>query len=130
MAIQITDVAFTVNNENISTVPNTMEFDEGLGEQAVRAMSTGDGSVELVYADTLESDIGMVKVSIPSTVENIRLAKSWKVNRNRNVVVIAGSTDDGDLTRTFIEAALTANYKVPIGTEADIEIEFMAAQPI
>ncbi len=130
MAIQITDVTFTVNNENISTVPNTMEFDEGLGEQAVRAMSTGEGSVELVYANNLESNIGMVKVSIPSTVENIRLAKSWKVNRNRNVVVIAGSTDDGDLTRTFIQAALTSNYKVPIGTEADIEIEFMAAQPI
>ncbi len=130
MAIQITDVAFIVNNESISTVPNTMEFDEGLGEQAVRAMSTGEGSVELVYANNLESNIGMVKVSIPSTVENIRLAKGWKVNRNRNVVTIAGSTDDGDLTRTFIEAALTQNYKIPIGTEADIEIEFMAAQPI
>jgi len=130
MAIQITDVAFTVNNENVSTVPNSMEYDEGLGEQVVRAMSTGEGSVELVFANNLETNIGMVKVSIPSTTENIRLAKGWKTNRNRNVVTLAGSTDDGDFTRTFIQAALTANYKVPIGTEADIEIEFMGAQPI
>ena len=128
--IQVTDAAAIVNSEAVAIVPNSLEFDEGLGEQVVRAMSTGEGKTEQVWANNLETNIGMVKFSIPSTIENIALAKTWKTNKNRNVVQIAGSTDDGDLARTFTQAALTANYKVPIGTEADIEIEFMANAPI
>lgn len=128
--IQLTDAAVLVNNEAVAVVPNSVEFDEGRGEQVVRPMSVGEGKVEQVFANNLETSMGAVKFSLPTTVENIALALSWKTNRNRNVVQIAGSTDDGDVSRTFTQAALTANYKVPIGTEADIEIEFMANQPI
>lgn len=128
--IQLTDAAVVINNENVGVTPNSVEFDEGRGEQIVRPVSIGEGKTEQVYANNLETNIGAVKFSMPSTVENVALALSWKTNKNRNVVSIAGSTDDGDLTRTFTQAALVANYKIPIGTEADIEIEFMGNQPI
>ena len=130
MSIQVTNAAILVNNEAVGIVPNSCEFDEGKGEQRVRVVSIGEGKTEQVYAEDLETNVGGVKFSIPSTTENIALALSWKVNKNRNVVGLAGSTDDGDLARTFTQAALTANYKVPLGTEADIEIEFMANSPI
>ncbi len=128
--IQVTNASIVVGNDNIGITPNSAEFDEGRGEQTLRPVSVGGGKVELVYAENLETNIGMVKFSMPSTIENIALALSWKTNKNRNVVTIAGDTDDGDLTRTYTQAALTANYKVPLGTEADIEVEFMGNTPI
>lgn len=130
MGEQVTDAAIVVNNEAVGVNPNSVEFDEGRGEQTVRPVSIGEGKTEQVYANNLETNIGGVKWTMPTTVENIKLALSWKTNKNRNVVTIAGSTDDGPLARTFTQAALTANYKIPIGTEADIEIEFMANPPI
>jgi hypothetical protein len=128
--IQLTDAAVVVNNEAVGVNPNSVEFDEGRGEQTIRAVSIGEGKTEQVFANNLETNIGGVKFTMPTTVDNVSLALSWKTNKNRNVVAIAGSTDDGTLTRTFTQAALTANYKIPVGTEADIEIEFMANQPI
>lgn len=128
--IQLTDAAVIVNNEVVGVIPNSVEFDEGRGEQKIRAVSVGDGKTEQVHASDLETNLGGVKFSLPTTIENIALALGWKTNKNRNVVQLAGQTDDGDFTRTFTQAALTANYKVPIGTEADIEIEFMTNTPI
>lgn len=107
-------------------MPNSLMYTEGLGEQKVRAVSIGGGRTEQVYANDLETNFSVVKFSIPTTPENIALARSWKTNRNQNVVQIAGSTPEGDLTRTFTGAALTKNYEVNIATESDIEIEFQA----
>lgn len=128
--IQLTDAAVIVNNESVGVKPNSVEFDEGRGEQKIRPVSIGEGKTEQVFANDLETNVAMVKFAIPSTVENIALALGWKNNKNRNVIQLAGRTDDGTMTRTFTQAALTANYKIPIGTEADIELEFMANPPI
>jgi hypothetical protein len=115
-----------VNNEAVGVMPNSLMFTEGLGEQKVRAVSIGGGRTEQVYANDLETNFSRVKFSIPTTPENIALARIWKANRNQNVVQIAGSTIDGDVTRTFTGAALVKDYEVNIATEADIEIEFQA----
>lgn len=107
-------------------MPNSLSYTEGFGEQQVRAVSVGEGRVEQVYARDLESAFSTVKFSLPTTPENVRLARSWKSNGNLNVVQIAGRTSEGEVTRTFARAALTADYEVNIGTETDIEIEFMS----
>ena len=124
---QLSDATILVNNEVVIVVPNSVEFDEGLGEQKVRAGSVGGGQTEQIYARDVETNFSGVKFSLHTTPDNVKLARSWKTNSNQNVVAIAGSTSDGKtMTRTFTQAALTGNYKIPIGTEADIEIEFMA----
>ncbi len=124
MPIQIIDAAVIVNNEAVGIVPNSLVYTEGEGEQKMRAMSVGGGGVEQVFSKDLETSFSMVKFSMPTTVENIKLAKRWKTNGNANVVQLAASTLEGDMTRTFTQAALTPNYEVNIGTETDIEIEF------
>ena len=124
--IQVTDATLLVNNEAVGIVPNTLVFTEGKGEQSVRAMSTGGGGVEQVFANNLETNFSTIKFSLPVTIDNVKLAKGWKVNGNQNVVQIAGFTVDGDLTRTFTQAALINDYEVAIGTETDIEIEMNA----
>lgn len=124
--IQLTDATVLVNNEAVGVIPNSVMFTEGLGEQVVRAVSIGGGKVEQVYARNLETNFSKVKFSMPTTPETVRLARQWKTSGNQNVVQIAGSTPEGTVTRTFTGAALTADYEVPIGTEENIEIEFMA----
>jgi hypothetical protein len=122
--IQLTDAAVLVNNEVVGIMPNTLVFTEGLGEQNMRAVSIGDGKTEQVYARDLETAIAMVKFEVPTTPENIALARTWKANQNQNVVQIAGRTAEGQMTRTFSGAALLGDYEVQIGTETSIELEF------
>lgn len=126
MAIQLSDAVLLVNNEAVAYLPNTLSFTEGLGEQQVRAVAVGRGKTEQVYAQNLESNFSMVKFELPTTPENVELARAWKTNGNQNVVQIAGRTAEGEVTRTFTGAALIGNYEVPIGTETNVEIEFHA----
>ncbi len=130
MAVQVTDATILVNNQAVAVIPNTVVFDEGLGEQSMRAASLGGGRVTMVYSHDVASNVGMVKFSIPATVNNINLAKAWKVNRDQNVVQVLGSTPEGTVTRTFTQAALLSKYEVPLGTDKDIEIVFNSAPPI
>lgn len=128
--IQLTDATVIVNNEAIAILPNTLTFDEGEGEQIVRAASIGGGKAETIYSQDIESKVGMVKFELPTTPENIELARSWKKNQNRNVVTIAGSTPEGDVTRTFTQSAVTNNYEVNVGSETSIEIVLHGNSPI
>jgi len=123
MAIQLSDAALLVNDEAIGIIPNSLVFTEGLGEQKIRAVSIGGGATEQVFANDLETNYAMVKFDMPTTPENVALARSWKTNGNGNVAQIAGETAEGQLTRTITQAALTADYEIPIGTEANISIE-------
>ncbi len=128
--IQLTDATITANDEAVGVMPNSVSYTEGFGEQVVRAVSIGGGKTEQVFANNLETNFSTLKFSIPSTYGNIKLARSWKANANRNVFQIAGSTVEGDVTRTFSAAALINDYEVPIGTEADIEIEIRSNSAI
>lgn len=123
MSIQLTDAALLVNDEAIGIIPNSLSYTEGLGEQKIRVVSIGGGATEQVFANDLETNYSMVKFEIPTTPENVALARSWKSSGNTNKISIAGKTAEGQLTRTISQAALTVDYEVPIGTEANISIE-------
>jgi hypothetical protein len=128
--IQLSDATVIVNNEAVGIVPNSLSFTEGLGEQNVRAVSIGGGKTEQVFARNVETNFSTVKFELPTTPENVALARAWKTLGNGNVVQIAGVTAEGTLTRTFVQAALTGDYEVNIGTEANVEIEFKASTAI
>lgn len=130
MPIQLTDATVIANNEVIGIIPNSLKWTEGFGEQTQRAMSIGGGKTEQVYANNVETNIGKLMFSLPSTVQNIALARQWKANQNQNVFQVAGETVDGDVTRTFTSAAVTNDFEVPVGTEANIELEIQGNAPI
>lgn len=121
--IQLSDATLIANNEPVGVVPNSIKYTEGFGEQKVRPMSVGGGQVEQILADDVESNVSKLMFSLPTTIDNIKLARRWKTNRNQNVFQIAGSTIDGNLTKTFTQAVITNDYEVAIGSEANIEIE-------
>ena len=126
MATQLADALVTVNNVPIAIMPNSLVYTEGLGEQVIRAASAGGGQVEQIYANNIESNFSMINFAIPATVDNIAAARSWKANKNQNVVEITGSTPEGQVSRTFTQAAILNDYEVALGSETDIPVEFKA----
>lgn len=124
MSVQLADPLVTVNNNPIAVIPNSVKYTEGLGEQTLRAASLGGGNVEQVYSHNVETNFSMVSFEMPSTVENIDQAREWKTNRNQNLVQIAGSTPEGQITRTFSQAAFLNDYEVELGSETNITVEF------
>ena len=127
---QLSDLAVIVNDEPVGVIPNSIEFDEGRGEQSLRPVSIGEGKTEQVYSNNLESNFGANKFAMPSTPENVALALKWKTNRDNNVVQFLGSINGEVFSRTFQKCALTTNYKIAVGDAADIEVEFMGLPPI
>ena len=131
MASALAEATVMVNDSVIGIVPNTLEFDEGLGEQKILPVSTGGGKVEQVYANDLQSNFSEVKFQMRTTVANVNAVKGWKENANRNVINIAAEDADGkDLTRVFTQATVADNYKVQIQTEGVIDVSFQANAPI
>ena len=124
MSTQLADALVLINNDPVAIIPNTLTFTEGLGEQTIRAASLGGGQVEQVYANNIESNFSTVKFEIPATVENIAAARSWKTNKNQNVVQIVGSTPEGSITRTFTQAAILNDYEIGLGSDTNVPMEF------
>ncbi len=124
MSVQLSDPLVTVNNNPIAIIPNTVKYTEGKGEQTLRAASLGGGNTEQVYAHNVETNFSMVMFEMPSTVDNINQAREWKTNLNQNLVQIAGSTPEGQITRTFSQAAILNDYEVELGSETNITVEF------
>jgi hypothetical protein len=128
--IQLSDATVLVNDEVAAIVPNSLKFTEGFGEQDVRAASVGGGAVEQVYSNNVETALSKVMFDLHVTPQNIALARSWKAGKNRNVVAIAGSTDDGDVTRTVTQAAMTNDPEVEIASEGVLSVEFMGNKAV
>lgn len=127
--IQLSDMAVHVNDEAVAIVPNSLKFNEGQGEQTMRAASVGGGAVEQVYSHDVETSFGKVQFELQATPENIALARSWKTRENRNVVALSGETTEGTVTRTYTQAALLNDYDVEVGPEGNIPIEFTGNSP-
>lgn len=124
MSVQLANALVTVNNNPVAIIPNSLTYTEGLGEQTIRAASTGGEGVEQIFANNIESNFSSVSFDMASTVDNINNAREWKINRNQNVVQVMGSTPEGTITRTFTQAAILNDYEVALGSETNITAEF------
>lgn len=131
MASALAEATVMVNDNVIGIVPNTLEFDEGLGEQKILPVSVGGGKVEQLYANDLESNFATVKFQMRVTVSNVETLKGWQQNANRNVVNVAAEDADGnDLTRVFTQATIMEAPNIQIQTEGVIDVSFNANAPI
>lgn len=124
MGVQVSDATVTVNNDIVAVTPNSVMFTEGLGEQNIRAASAGGGQVEQIYSNNIESNFSTVRFDMPSTLENIAKARQWKASRNLNLVQIMGRTPEGDVSRSFTQAAILNDYEINLGSDTNITIEF------
>ena len=123
MATQLNDIIILVNNEQIAYTADSLSFADGKGEYSLRNAVVGGGETEQVFSKDLSTKIGMVKFSMPTTVENVALVRSWKSNDNNNVVELIGATD-ASFSRIFTGAAILNDPEASAATDGNIEIEF------
>ena len=119
MTDEIADASVLANNEVVDVIANSISFTEGKGEQLIRPVSRGRGAVGQVFSRNVEMNFSTLKFSMPTTADNVTLARGWKTNANTNVFQVVAE----GMTRTFTQAAVTNDYEVNIGSEGDIEIE-------
>lgn len=124
MAAQLTNPVVMVNNVQVAVTPNSVKYTEGLGEQSTRAASTGGDQVEQIYSDDIATKFSSIMFDMPATIDNIANQRQWKVNKNANLIQITGKTPEGNLSRTFTQAALLNDTEVALGTDTDISCEF------
>ena len=124
MATLISDPSVVVNNTPTFILPNTLVFTEGFGEGDVTNQSAGNGIIDQLDADNVETQIGMVKFSMAPTVPNINKARLWKANRNQNSVSLTATTPEDTLTRNFAQMKLVNDYEVALQTDGVLELEF------
>lgn len=123
--IQLADARLVINNNDVPLMPNSFAYTEGLGEQETKSVSSGDdGEVEQLYVDNVEGKFSMFKFDLPVTIDTIKMARSWKNNRNRNTARVVSGNDEGDFSRTFTQASLNIDYELGFGADTSISIEF------
>jgi len=124
MGTQISNVAVMVNNEIVAIKPNTLAFTEGFGEQEIMGAAAGGSQIEQIFSDDIETHFSMVKFDLPSTISNIKAARTWKANGNANLVQISARVAGENMTRSFTQAAVTGDYEVGLGSDQVISLEF------
>ncbi len=124
MAEQLTNPIVMVNNVIVPVTPNSVMYTEGLGEQSIRAASSGGGQTEQIYSKNVETEFSTIKFDMAAIIDNIKNARAWKKNGNANVISITGTTAEGNLSRTFTQAALLSDVEVALGTDTDLSLEF------
>lgn len=109
-----------INNQVVQYVPNSVSFKEGKGEYKLRPHTSGGQQVSNVLTQDLSTRKSMLKLKFLPTTENIEYASQWKGNLNRNSILIT----EEDFTRTINNAAITNDYEVAIGADAEFELSF------
>lgn len=129
MATQLSDAGVVINNVGVNITPNSLSFTDGFGEQNVLVQSAGNGKLSTVFSNDVETNLGMVKFSVRSTVQNIALVRSWKANGNRNAIAIIASVAEGTLTRNFSGMAVTNDPEIQLSADGVIDVEFKGNRP-
>ena len=130
MAVQVADATLIIDNEPIGYSPNTIKFTEGFGEQTVRTMAVGGGEVELLFANNQETSFSKLMFEMPSTIDNIALARKWKAKGDTIVAQVTGRTTEGNFTRTIRKSAMVNDHEVDISTEVNIPVEIHGARAV
>lgn len=123
MSTQLNDVSIFVNNEQVAYTADSLSWKDGLGEYKIRNAIVGGGQVEQVFSQDLATKMGMIKFSMPTTVDNEGNKRTWKLNKNANVVEIIGNGGE-EFTKIFTSAAILDDPESSAATDGNIEIEF------
>lgn len=123
MSNQINNIAILVNNEIVAYAADSLSWKDGLGEYSVRNAVVGGGQTEQVFSEDLASKFGMIKFSMPTTTDNEKNKRAWKINKNDNVVELVGPAGS-NFTKIFTMASILEDPESNAATDGNIEIEF------
>ena len=125
MSSQLNDISILVNNQQVAYTADSLSWKDGFGDYLIRNAVVGGGQTEQVFSKDLATKFGLVKFSMPSTVENEGNKRAWKTSNNANVVELIGPTGSG-FSKIFTQAAIIGDPETNAATDGDIEIEFQS----
>ena len=112
----------TINNIVIDIVPNSFKFKKGVGEQSVKAASSGGNAVSLVIFENVETKIGEVKFQLFNTPANNRLFDTIKNNNPLNSIIASHPTQN--IQYFFGNAVLVNDPEWTAGVDGMVDLEF------
>ena len=114
------DPEIRINNLTFAVVPNTTKVVTGQGESSLKAQSTGNGEVSMVYSEDVESKVAKLMVSVYVSAEKIDSIINLKKNRSNNYVAI----NDTAVNLILKDATLTNDPEMTLGLDGQAELEF------
>jgi len=120
----LSDPSIRINNDTFAVVPNSISYVSGLGESEVKTQSAGNGNIETVFSENVETRLSMFKCSLYVTAENIASVETLKNNTNQNFITLSESGVD----KVFRNVALTNDPELNFSNDGQVELEFMGDQ--
>jgi len=117
------DPEIRINNSTVATIANSIKIIWGNGESSLIAQSVGNGAVQHVYSENVETKIAKLKFSLASTSENMDLIITLKNNRNTNYIVLNSSTSNKSIVMKNV--ALTNDPEMSLSNEGQMDLEFV-----
>lgn len=109
------------NGQTISIVPNSLSYKLGTGDKVIRAISAGGGSITPVTTANVETQLGMLKFSVPNTSEGLRIARESGQAGEENEFQIV----DEEIQVSFSTMTLMTEPERPLTQDGVVELEFM-----
>ena len=115
-----------INGEVVAYVPNSFAYRDGYGERNSRTETTGNGNVEQVITEDVETQTGYVKFTLNSKTENIKKYDRWMQNRDANAIEISHP----GLNKQFSRMTVMSEADKTGGQDATFDVEFSGSQAI
>lgn len=113
-----------MNGDQLAYEADTLEFTGGKGEFQIRNAVVGGGQTEQIFSEDIKTKYSMLKVSLPTTVKNVKIVKTLKNNLNRNTLEVSGIIDGEVFSEIFTQAAIMNDPIKKLATEGSIELEW------
>lgn len=118
--------AILINGSPVAYVPNSFEWSDGYGDRNVRTQTTGNGNVEQIITEDVETQMGRVKFTLISTTENVDLVTAWERNIDANAIELSAP----NFSRQFARMTITSEPAKTGGQDASFDVEFQGSKAI
>jgi len=115
----------------IPVVPNSIEYQDGSGEQNIRVASTGNGSTTTIFSNNVEMNKGMVRCSVYSDADTINSIEILKSLNSGILLTLSQKLDNGSLfTKSFNSMALVNHPTIQLQADGTIDLEFEGGKAV
>lgn len=122
--IGVAQATLEVNNTKIQYNANSLAMNLGNPMVDVKAVNDG-GGLNNVHTVDAESGVAMVKFSIRSSQDVLKIVEKWRGIANNTIRI----SDDNGFTVAITEASMTTSPEYGTGTDGSVEIEFKGKGP-
>ena len=120
-----------INGTPFPVLGNSVSFTEGQPEATIRTQIVGNNVVQ-DYTENFETAMSVFKCSFLSTAEQIEQVRAFRQLKNTNIITLTATETvsgvESPIRRTFTNASITNQYEVALGSDVQVDLEWMSDQ--